>query len=73
MAQFKRYDFSTCYALRPGRHKIVTTSEIIDKIHEPILGDGRISATSKADKLGISRDGVWSIIHEDLDMRKLSA
>jgi len=51
----------------------VTTPEIIDQIHELILEDRRISAKSIAEQLGISREGVVSIIHEDLDMRKLSA
>ena len=37
VAQFKRGDFSTCDASRPGRHKTVTTPEIIDQIHELIL------------------------------------
>ena len=37
VAQFKRGDFSTCNAPRPGRHKTVTTPEIIDQIHELIL------------------------------------
>jgi len=32
-AQFKRGDFFTCDAPRPGRHKTVTTTEIIDHIH----------------------------------------
>jgi len=73
VAQFKRGDFSTCDAPRPGRHKTVTTSEIIDQIHELILEDGRISVKSIAEQLGISRDRVGSIIHEDLDIRKLSA
>ena len=39
VAQFKRGDFSTCDAPRPGRHKTVTTPEIIDQIHELILED----------------------------------
>ena len=73
MVQFKRGDFSTCDAPRPGRPKTVTTPEIIDKIHELILEDSRISAKSIAEKLGISREWVGSIIHEDLEMRKLSA
>ena len=73
MAQFKRGDFSTCDAPRPGRSKTVTTSEIIDQIHEIILEDRRISAKSIPEKLGISRQRVGSIIHEDLDKRKLSA
>ena len=63
VAQFKRGDFSTCLAPRRGRPKTVTTSEIIDQIHGQIL----------AEQLGTSREQVGSIIHEDLDMRKLSA
>jgi len=73
VAQFKRGDFSTCDAPRPGRPKTVTTPEIIDQIHELILEDRRISAKSISEQLGISREWVGSIIHEDLDMLKLSA
>jgi len=50
----------------------VTTSEIIDQIHKLILEDLRISAKSTAEQLGISHERVGPIIHEDLDMRKLS-
>ena len=63
VAQFKR----------PGRPKSMTTPEIIDQIHELIVEDRWISAKSIAEQLGISRERVGSIIHEDLDMRKLSA
>ena len=73
VAQFKRGDFSTCVAPRPARPKTVTTPEIIDQIHELILEDRQISAKSIAEQLGISRERVGSIIHEDFDMRKLSA
>jgi len=73
VAQFKCGDFSTCDAPCPGRPKTVTTPEIIDQIHELILEDCRILAKSIAEQLGISREQVGSIIHEDLDMRKLSA
>jgi len=73
VAQFKRGDFSTCDAPRPGRPKRVTTPEIIDHIHELIMEDRRISAKSIDEQLGISCERVGSIIHEDLDMRKLSA
>jgi len=73
VVQFKRGDFSTCDAPRPGRPKTVTTPEIIDQIHELILEDRRTLAKSIAEQLGISRERVGSIIHEDLDMRKLSA
>ena len=73
MANFKRGDFSTCVAPRPGRPKTVTTPEIIDQIHELILEDRRIPAKSIAEQLGLSRERVGFIIHEDPDMRKLSA
>jgi len=51
----------------------VTTPEIIGQIHELILEDRRISSKSIAEQLGISRERIESIIHEDFDMRKLSA
>ena len=70
VAQFKRSDFSTC---RPARPKTVTAAEIMDQINELILGGRRISAKSIAEQLRISREWVGSIIHEHLDMRKLSA
>jgi len=73
VAQFKRGDFSTCDAPRPGRHKTVTTQEIFDQIHELILEDRWISAKSIAEQPDISRERVSSIIHEDMDKRKLSA
>jgi len=73
VAQFKLGDFFTCDAPRPGRPKTVITPEIIDQLHELILEDRRISAKSIAEQLGISRERVGSVIHEDLDMQKLSA
>ena len=73
MAPFKRGDFSTCDAPRAGRPKTVTTAEIIDQTHELILEDRQISAKSIAEQLGIPRERAGSVIHEDLDMRKLSA
>jgi len=51
----------------------VTTPEITDHIHELIFKDCWISAKSICEQMGISREGVGSIIHEDLDMQKLSA
>jgi len=45
----------------------------IDQIHELILEGRRISAKSIAEQLAISRERVGSIIHEDLDVWKLSA
>jgi len=73
VAQFKRGDFSTCDAPRPGRPKTGTTPKIIYQIHKLILEDRRISDKSIAEQLGIPHKRVGSIIHEDLDMRKLFA
>ena len=73
MAQFKRGDFFTCDVPRSGRPKTVTTQEVIDQIHELISEDRWILVKSIAGQLGISRERVGSIIHEDLDMRELSA
>jgi len=73
MAWVKRLDFFTCDAPRPGRPKTVTTPEIIYQIHELISEDRQISAKSIAEQLGISREWIGTIIHEDLDMQKLSA
>ena len=73
VAQFKCGDLSTCDAPRPGRPQTVTTPEIIDQIHELILEDRRFSVKSIAQQLGISRERIGSIIHEDLDIRELSA
>jgi histone-lysine N-methyltransferase SETMAR len=69
---FKSCDFYNCFVPRPGRLKAVTTWEFTDQIHELILEDHQISAKSRAKQLGITREQVGSIIHEDLDMRKLS-
>ena len=73
VAQFQRCDFSTCDTPRPGRPKPVTTPDIIDQIHELILEGRRNSAKSIAEQLGTSRERVRSIIHEVLNVQKLSA
>ena len=68
VAQFKQGDFSTCVE----QPKTVTTPDFTDQIHELILEDCQILAKSKVEQLGISHEWVGSIIHEDLDMQKLS-
>jgi len=67
VVQLKRDDFSTCDTPRPGRLKTVTTPEIIDQIHEPILEDRRISAKPIASRrashvsgLGPSCMKIWT-------------
>ena len=53
--------------------RTMTTPEIINQIHELILEHRLISAKSIAEQLGISRERVESIIHKNLDTRKISA
>lgn len=72
-ANFQRGDFATEDAARSGRPSTVTTPEIVDQVHDMILTNRRISAKVIAETLEISRERVGSIIHEHLDMQKLSA
>jgi len=51
----------------------VTTSGVIDEIDELTLEDRRIWVKLISEHLGISREAVGSIIHENLDMWMFSA
>ena len=51
----------------------MTTLQIIDQIHEPILKNRRFSTLSIAEQLGITRERVGYIIHGVFHMRILSA
>ena len=73
VAHFKRGEFSTCDAPRPGRSKTVTTPDTINQTHDLILEDRRILANSIAEQLTMSSERAGSIIHEDLDKREVSA
>ena len=64
--------FPPVMRLVPQDPKQVTTLKIIDQIHELILEDRWILAKSIDEQLGISRERVGSIMHEYLDMWKLS-
>ena len=72
-ANFRRGDFDTDDATRSGRPSTVTTPAIVDEVHDLILSDRRISAKKVAETLGISRERVSVIIHDHLNMQKLSA
>ena len=69
----KEVIYPKCVAPLSGRPKTVTNPEIIEQIQKLILEDRRISAKPTVEQLGISRDRVGFIIHQDLDTRKLSA
>ena len=65
--------FFHLWCASPWTTQKLTTPKIIDQIHELILEDCQILAKSIAEQLNISHERVGPIIHEDLDMPKLSA
>lgn len=71
VAKFKTGHFSTNDEEHPGRPRVVVVPEIVDAVHKLIPENHRISAKAIADIMGISGERV--IIHEHLDMKKLSA
>jgi len=64
---------STSEAERSGRPKEVVTPEIVDKIHGMILNDRRMKVREVAEAVGISTERVHHVLHEYLDMKKVSA
>ena len=73
VSRFRTGHFEVTDEPRSGRPSSATTEEKADAVHVMILEDRRISANVIAETLGISRERVGHIIHNILDMRKLSA
>ncbi|GBP29723.1 Mitochondrial uncoupling protein 4 [Eumeta japonica] len=58
---------------RPGRPVTVVTEENVRKIEKLVLADQRIKLWQIAEELHISKERVGEIIHEHMNMRKISA
>ncbi|XP_036144769.1 protein GVQW3-like [Monomorium pharaonis] len=71
--EFKRGRTSTKGERRSGRPVEVTTPAIIDKIHDMVLSNRRIKVREIVEATGISQDTVFSILHEKLGVKKISA
>lgn len=56
-----------------GQSKTVTTTDNIEKVHQIILDNRRISVKEMAEAVGISKERIGHIVTEELDMHKLSA
>jgi hypothetical protein len=56
---------------REGRPK--STPEIIKQVHDMVLDDRRMKMREIAEIIGISKERVGYILHENLDMKKLCA
>jgi len=58
---------------REGSPKSATTPEIIEQVHHTVLGDRRTKVREIVETIGISKECVGCILHEELDMKKLCA
>jgi histone-lysine N-methyltransferase SETMAR len=72
-AEFKRGRTSFEDDPREGRPKSATTPEIIEQMHDMVLDDRRIKVREIAETIGISKERVRYILHEELHMKKLCA
>ena len=72
-AEFKRGRNSLEDDPREGRPKSATTPEIIEQVYDMILDDRRMLVREIAETIGISKERVGYILHEELDMKKLCA
>ena len=70
--EFQRGRTSVFDEPRPGASKTATTEENVTKIHDLIFADRRLKVREVAEMIDISKDRVGYILHEILDMRKLS-
>ena len=69
-AEFKRGRTNTDDAERSGHPKSAVVPENITKVHKIVLADCKLKLRETADALKLS-EGVFTIFHESLGMRKL--
>lgn len=72
-ADFKRGRTSVFDEEREGRPKTATNEEMVKKVHKIVNADRRLKLHEIAEAVGISSERVYSILHEQLGMKKLSA
>ena len=72
-AELKRRRKSLEDDSRPGRPVTVSTKANIDKIHDMLLSDRRLTERYIAQEMGMSQERVHAIIINDLGMTKVSA
>jgi len=73
VAGFKRGRTGLEDDAREGRPESVTTPEIIEQVHDMLLVDRQMKVREIAETIGISKECVGYILHEELDMKKLCA
>jgi len=58
---------------RSGRPKEITNAEIVKQVHRIVLSDRKVKLRELAEAVGISKERAGYILHDDLEMKKLSA
>jgi len=71
-AEFKRG--RTCLEDDPreGRPKSATTPEISEQVHDMVLDDQRMKVREIAETIGISKERVGYVLHEEMDMKSFT-
>jgi histone-lysine N-methyltransferase SETMAR len=72
-AEFKRGFTSLEDDPHEGCPKSATTPEIIEQVHDMVLDDWQMKVCEIAETIGISKECVGYILHEELDMKKFCA
>jgi len=72
-AKFKRGRTSLEDDPLEGHPKSATTPEIIEEVHNMVLEDQRMNVHEIAETIGISKECIGYILHEELDTKKLCA
>ena len=70
-AEFKRGRTGLEDDQREGCPKSATTPEIIEQVHDMVLDDRRMKVREIDETIGILKERVGYILHEELDMKKL--
>jgi len=70
VAEFKRGRTSLQNDPREGHPKSATTPENIEQVHVMLLDDRRMKVREIAETIGISKESVGYILHEELDMKR---
>jgi len=72
-AKFKHGCISLQDYPREGCPKSATTPEIIEQVHGMVLDDQQMKVREIAETIGISKERLGYILHEESDMKKLCA
>jgi hypothetical protein len=71
-AEFKRGRTSLEVDPREGRPKSATTQDIIEQAHDKLLDERRMKVPEIPETIGISKERVGCILHEELDIKSFA-